>query len=307
MKLSVLDQVPLTDHVSERSAACISLNLAQAVDQLGYHRIWYAEHHRSASFACGAPEIMAALALERTTQVRVGTGGILLPLTTAEKASAVMQLLTDSHPGRVDIGVGRAAYEDPNYAARIRHLVRAASVSDGPLPPVWVLGAGGSSAPLAGQLGAGYVHGHFFNPRGGEAAMVDYAAASTHSGHAPQGVLAVRIITAATPTRVKELLDAVLLWRVRKDHGVDGPIPSFERARSHEWTESELSRARAREKGIVHGTPEAVRAQLVHLAQSHGVDEIMINTLTSDPRDRLAIYELLADAFTLKTPAASAG
>lgn len=137
--------------------------------------------------------------------------------------------------------------------------------------------------------------------------MVNYAAASTHSGHAPRGVLAVRVITAATSTRVKELLDAVLLWRVRKDHGVDGPVPSIERARAHEWTERELSRARAREKGIVHGTPEAVRTQLIDLAQSHGVDEFMINTLTSDPCDRLAIYELLADAFTLKAPAASAG
>lgn len=303
MRLSVLDQVPVTDHTpTPAGALASSLRLAQEVDTLGYHRIWFAEHHHSASFASSAPEMMAALALERTATIRVGTGGILLPLYQATKVIEVMGLLGQVHGDRVDTGVGRAALDDPAYAEKIHALVGALGAEHPAVPGepdgrVWVLGAGSSAAPLAGDLGAGYVHGHFFVPRGGEEATAAYREASTTTGHRPHTVLAVRTITAEDPARAQKLAEAMLLWRARKDLGYDGPIPSVGATAAHRWTDAERTRAKARSTAIITGTPDVVAQRLHDLAKGHGADEVMINTLTSDPDDRLSSYRLLAEQF----------
>lgn len=302
MRLSILDQVPLTEHTRTPADAIASgLHLAQESEDLGYHRIWYAEHHHSASFASPAPEVMTALALERTQRIRVGTGGILLPLYPVQKVVEVMSMLTQAHGDRVDTGVGRAALNDPDHGEKIAHLVHGLSTLHEPVldePPgrVWVLGAGGSTAPLAGDLGAGYVHGHFFVPHGGETAMAAYRdAAERH--HSPHTILAVRVITAETAERAQALAEAMLLWRARKDLGHDGPIPSSKTPVQHSWSEQERTRAKARAKAIIAGTPDQVHAELTALGAAHGADEIMINTLTSDPADRHASYRLLAEQF----------
>ncbi|GAB3623718.1 LLM class flavin-dependent oxidoreductase [Mariniluteicoccus endophyticus] len=304
MRLSILDQVPLTDHTPTRTeAVACGLRLAQEAEALGYHRIWFAEHHHSRSFASPAPEMMAALALERTRTIRVGTGGILLPLYPPQKVIEVMSLLAHAHGDRVDTGVGRAALDDPDYGEKIAALVRELGDLHPPVPGepegrVWVLGAGGSAAPLAGGLGAGYAHGHFFVPRGGEAATAAYRDAATAAGHRPHTVLAVRAITAETADRAQQLADAMLLWRARKDLGHDGPIPSAETTRSYQWSVAERTRATARSKAIITGTPDQVSETIAHLAHTHHADEVIINTLTSDPDDRHTSYRLLAEHLT---------
>ncbi|WP_404287826.1 LLM class flavin-dependent oxidoreductase [Glutamicibacter arilaitensis] len=302
MRLSILDQVPLTEHAPTRAAALSSgLDLAQDADALGYHRIWFAEHHNSQSFASAAPEMMTALALERTAKIRIGTGAILLPYYSAQKVTETMGLLAAVHPDRVDTGVGRASLSDPHYAAKVASLVHELDAShpasnSEPAGRVWVLGAGGSSAPLPGMLGAGYVHGHFLRPTGGEAATKAYREAAIASGHTPHTVLAVRFVTAETEEQARALAEALLLWRVRKDFGHDGPIPSTSTAARYQWSIQERSRAQERSQALIVGTPTKVRAELLDLADSHGADELMLNTLTSDPEDRLNAYRLLADA-----------
>ncbi len=301
MRLSILDQVPLTEHTPTQAEAVASgLRLAQDAEDLGYHRIWYAEHHHSRSFASPAPEMMTALALERTERIRVGTGGILLPLYPVSKVAEVMGMLGQVHGDRVDTGVGRAALDDPRYGEKVAHLVHTLdsqhrSVPGEPLGRVWVLGAGGSAAPLAGGLGAGYAHGHFFVPRGGESATAAYRDSASEHGHGAHTVLAVRVITAEAEERAQALGDAILLWRVRKDLGQDGPIPSAETTARHSWSDQERTRANARAKAIISGTPDRVHSELTALAMAHGAEEIMVNTLTSDPADRLASYRLLAE------------
>lgn len=301
MRLSILDQVPLTEHTPTRAAALSSgLTLAQDADALGYHRIWFAEHHNSQSFASAAPEIMTALALERTATIRVGTGAILLPYYSAQKVTETMGLLSAVHPDRVDTGVGRASHSDPNYAAKVASLVHELDAShpasgSEPAGRVWVLGAGGSSAPLPGTLGAGYVHGHFLRPTGGEAATSAYREAAVASGHTPHTVLAVRFVTAETEERAQALAEALLLWRVRKDFGHDGPIPSTATAARYQWSTAERARAQERSQALIVGTPAKVRTEILALADTHGADELMLNTLVSDPEDRLNAYRLLAE------------
>jgi alkanesulfonate monooxygenase SsuD/methylene tetrahydromethanopterin reductase-like flavin-dependent oxidoreductase (luciferase family) len=304
MILSVLDQVPVTEHTTADAAPRAGLELAREAERLGYHRIWFAEHHRSASFASPAPEIMAALAAERTTRIRVGTGGILLPLYQASKVAEVMALLAQVHGDRIDTGVGRAAVADPDYTAKIAALVQALGPrttgdDDEPAGRVWTLGAGGASAPDAGAMGAGYAHGHFFVPRGGEQAFAAYTAAAARNGHRPHTILAVRAVAAKSPEQAQGLAQAMALWRARKDLGTDGPIPSVESVRRHQWTDQERTRAKARAAAIISGTPEQVHAQLTALAQAHGAEEVMINTLTSDPAHRRTSYTLLAEHFAL--------
>ena len=301
MRLSILDQVPLTEHAPDSPAALTSgLALAQDADALGYHRIWFAEHHNSRSFASAAPEMMTALALERTSRIRVGTGAILLPYYPAQKVAETMGLLSAVHPNRVDTGLGRAALSDPNYAAKIAALVQEFGTNhpqpdSEPVGGVWVLGAGGSSAPLPGTLGAGYVHGHFLRPTGGEVATRAYQEAAAQSGHAAHTVLAVRFVTAETEERAQELAEALLLWRVRKDFGHDGPIPSTAGAGSYQWSAPERARAQERSQALIVGTPDKVCARLLALAESHRADELMLNTLVSNPKDRLNAHRLLAD------------
>lgn len=303
MRVSILDQVPLTEHAPTRAAALASgLDLAQDADALGFHRIWFAEHHHSQSFASAAPEIMTALALERTARIRIGTGAILLPYYSAQKVSEVMGLLATVHPDRVDTGLGRAALSDPDYPAKVEALVRGLDAHHEPsmtepVGRVWVLGAGGSSAPLPGTLGAGYVHGHFLRPSGGEAATAAYREAAIRSGHTPHTVLAVRFVTAETQERAHELAQSLLLWRVRKDLGNDGPVPSIATTARYQWSAQERARAQERSRALIVGTPAQVRAELLTLAEAHGADELMLNTLVSDPQDRLDAYRLLAESF----------
>lgn len=303
MRLSILDQVPLTEHAPTVPEALSSgLQLAQEAEDLGYHRIWFAEHHHSKSFASAAPEMMTALALERTSRIRVGTGAILLPYYRAQKVTEAMGLLAAVHPDRVDIGVGRAALSDPHYAQKIAALVHDLDAvhepSDTePAGRAWVLGAGGSTAPLPGTLGAGYVHGHFLRPSGGQPATRAYREAAANAGRTAHTVLAVRFATADTEDKAQALADALLLWRVRKDFGHDGPIPTTATAANHPWGTQERARAKERSQALIVGTPDKVRDQLLALAQAHGADELMLNTLVCDPADRLDAYRLLAQSF----------
>lgn len=303
--LSVLDQSPITDHLDRTDALQESLRLAERAEREGYRRIWYAEHHHSMSFASPAPETMTALALERTTRIRVGTGGILLPLYTPQKVAETMGLLQQVHGDRVDIGIGSAALHTNDFPHKVETLL--SRLPEGmpqtltePEHRVWVLGAGGTSAPLAANLGTGYVQGHFLSPSSTPRGMRAYwDGVGKRPGFA---VIAVRAVTADTAEKAQRLAAATALWRARKDLNFDSAIPSLDRAeRDREWSDEERARAVTREAGIIHGTPEDVRDQLLALAEQHRASEIMVNTLTSDPADRDASYTLLAEAFDQAT------
>jgi alkanesulfonate monooxygenase SsuD/methylene tetrahydromethanopterin reductase-like flavin-dependent oxidoreductase (luciferase family) len=301
MRLSILDQSPVTEHVARNQAVTHSLLLARQADDLGYHRIWFAEHHGSASFASGAPEIVTALALERTERIRIGTGGILLPLYQADKVVETTQLLRDTHGDRVDIGVGRAAIHGGDFEQKTAKLVAELDLSapepGEPSSRVWMLGSGGSTAPVAAQLNAGYVHGHFLSPGTSVSAMTAYR--DNHPAPNPglPAIAAVRAVTAEDATTAAQLAKAMLLWRVSKDLGRDLPIPSLETVAKHEWTCAERKQAKTRAASIMHGTPTQLRDRLCEFAAAHGLTEIMVNTLTSDPEHRRGSYALLAKAW----------
>jgi alkanesulfonate monooxygenase SsuD/methylene tetrahydromethanopterin reductase-like flavin-dependent oxidoreductase (luciferase family) len=294
--LSVLDQSPVPEGGTRADALRRTVELAVAVEALGYHRFWVAEHHGTAAFAGTAPEITTGAVLAATSSMRVGSGGVLLPRYAPAKVAEVFEVLEALHPGRVDLGVGRAGGPAHDFPRKVAEL--SARLPDG--PPLWLLGASPGSAELAAALGTAYCFAHFLSPGPGVAAMARYQAASH-----PRGALAVRVLVADTEAEARRLARALLLWRSRRDLGFDEPMPDPDRVAGHEWTDLERDRAAVNVHALVSGTPEQVRGELVEVARRHGVGELVVNTVTYDPADRLRSYRLLTEAMA-EAPAVAA-
>ncbi|MFP8960708.1 MsnO8 family LLM class oxidoreductase [Streptomyces nanhaiensis] len=319
-RLSVLDQSPVGEGFSHADALSSSVDLARLAEELGFARFWVAEHHGSPGFAGTAPEILAAVLLARTERITVGTGGVLLPRYTPGKVAEVFGVLASLYPGRVDMGLGRAGGPAEDYPERVLLLRRMLGMGGEGLglpgvapavpPRMWLLGAGLGSAHLAGRLGTDFAFAHFLNPGPATAALTAYRESVVPDGGGPApgaGVLAVRAVTAESEAEAEALAQSILLWRSRKDLGDDLPLPTPRAARNHRWTALEAERAAVRGRSLVWGTPDQVHARLVRLAEEHGVEEIMVNTLTCDPEDRLRSYRLLAEHAAAVPVEAAAG
>ncbi len=292
LKLSVLDQSPVSAGRSRAAAIENSLTLAVEMDRAGYQRYWFAEHHASPGFAGDTPEIMVALALERTARIRIGSGGVLLPRYPAAKVAETFTVLAAVHGARVDLGLGRAGGPAADYPTRVAELRdRLAPLTEENRPELWLLGAGTGSAVIATELGTGFAYGHFLSPEHAEAAFGHFH--TRRSG----GVLAVRAIVSDSESRAEELAASFLLWRARKDLGFDEPFPSVAEARAHTWTEGETARAERHRAQLFAGTPGQVTVGLHSLAQRLAVDELMINTPLADLTARIDSNLALAEAW----------
>ncbi|MFF3877252.1 MsnO8 family LLM class oxidoreductase [Streptomyces sp. NPDC001978] len=299
LRLSILDQSPIPDGATPADALCATLELARAADDLGYHRMWVAEHHHTAAFAGTAPEILVAELLNATQHLRIGSGGVLLPRYEPHKVAEVFRILATLHPGRVDLGIGRAgghAHDFPHKLTELTELLETPAPGYTP-PQLWLLGASPASAYTAVTLGVSYAFAHFLRPEPSVPALEIYNFRNTEA--TAHSALAVRAVVASTATKARELADTYLLWRSRRDLGHDEALPSPLIARAHRWTAQEKDHADHNSQALIAGTPSEVHDELVELSKIHGVDEIIVNTLTHDPTDRVLSYQLLAEAFHL--------
>src|SRR4051795_6382204 len=115
-RIGVLDQSPIPEGSTAGQALRNSLELAQLADGLGYHRYWVAEHHGTPGLACASPEVMIGLIARETSRLRVGSGGVMLPHYSPLKVAETFGMLSGLFPGRIDLGIGRAAGTDPTTA-----------------------------------------------------------------------------------------------------------------------------------------------------------------------------------------------
>src|SRR4051812_24136311 len=115
-RLSVLDQSPIPEGSTGGDALRNTIDLARLTDELGYHRYWVAEHHGTPGLACTSPEVMIGLIARETSRLRIGSGGIMLPHYSPLKVAETFSMLSGLLPGRIDIGIGRAAGTDPTTA-----------------------------------------------------------------------------------------------------------------------------------------------------------------------------------------------
>ncbi|TFD08968.1 MULTISPECIES: MsnO8 family LLM class oxidoreductase [unclassified Cryobacterium] len=305
VRLSILDQSPIAEGTTAAAAIRDTVRLGTVAAELGYERFWVAEHHDSPSFAGTAPEILALALLENTSGIRIGTGGVLLARYTPAKVAETFNILAALHPGRVDLGIGRAGDRDGSYPAKVVELHERLGLL--PHDPertdlrLWMLGAGRSTAPVAGAIGSGYAHAHFLNQESAQAALHAYRDSFLATVHRPEPepLLAVRVITAEHSSVVSGLREIALLWRSRKDLGDDSPFPAMNVSLAHRWSGHETTRRAANQSSIISGTPQDVRRQLEDLARLHGIDEIMVNSPIAGYADREASYALLAEAFAL--------
>ena len=327
MKLSILDVMPIVSGHSAGDALRGASELARLADRRGYTRLWYAEHHGMATIASTSPEILIAHAATVTDRVRVGAGGVMLPNHVPLRVVEQYRTLHALHPGRIDLGIGRAAGTDGLNARALRtapglqfgqllseviaferrgfpsaHPFSGITVTpDGvALPPIWMLGSSGGSARLAGELGLGYAFAGHFSPMPPAAATGSYATTFRPSDEFPEPriILALNVICADTQEAADEIALPVLFALTHIDPATRSPVMTPEEVRATGFT------GRPDELGpmarlLVAGTPGTVRERVEVLAQKAGTDEVMVMTLAHDPDARRHSYELLADIFEL--------
>ncbi len=325
MKLSVLDVLPVGSSSSPRQALNEAVSLARTAETAGYERLWYAEHHGMANIASTSPELLIAHVAPHTERIRLGAGGVMLPNHVPLRVVEQYRTLEALHPGRIDLGIGRAAGTDPLTAHALRsfsgdqfggmlaeliafdaarfppeHPFARISVTPGGvrLPPMWMLGSSGGSARIAGELGLGYAFAGHFSPMPAAMAVADYQRSFSPSAQfpAPRVILAVHALCAETQEEADELALAPRFVLAAIEQGRSAPVPTPAEVRASGFRPERDGRG-AMGRLLVAGTPAAVRGRLEELAEEAGADELMVMTLTHAQAPRLRSYELLAAAF----------
>lgn len=322
--LSVLDLAPVGEGSTAAASLAHTTALARRAEQLGFGRFWVAEHHNMPGIASSSPAVLIAHLAASTGGIRLGAGGVMLPNHSALAVAEQFGMLEALHPGRIDLGIGRAPGTDPRTAAALRRAPGGAEdfpeqLSDlfayfdgnhphitavpagGYRPAVWMLGSSDYSARAAGLLGLPFSFAHHFASQHTEAAVGVYRSSFRPSAELaqPYVTLGVPVICADTDEHAQWLAGSSALAMVRLRLGRPSVLPTPETAAAHEFTPMEADLARSWQAPLVSGDPERVRAGLVELADRTGADELMLTTMVHDPDERVRSFELVAKAFDL--------
>ena len=331
IKLGVLDQSPVRVGATYVDAISESVALAKATEKLGYSRYWLAEHHAADGFAGSAPEILVGHIAAATERIRVGSGGVMLSHYSPYKVAETFRVLELLHPGRIDLGIGRAPGSDrhtavalaygnqlgieyfPNKVLDLRaflsgekpvteslHGIRATPEPPGK-PDLWILGSSAESARMAAQFGIQFSFAQFINPYAGGEVSLTYRHEFVANNHLaePRTSVGVFVICAETEEEAKRLAKSRDLWRLRADQGRLAEIPSIEEAEAHDYSQAELAQIENNRIRYVVGDPTQVTQRLLELAAEHEAEELVLLTITPDYESRRKSYELLSDTFEL--------
>jgi luciferase family oxidoreductase group 1 len=336
IKLSVLDQSPVSDGFTPADALRNTIDLVRLADKLGYERYWIAEHHAIVTLASPAPEILIARLGAETSKIRIGSGGVLLPHYSPLKVAENFRMLHALYPDRIDLGIGRAPGGSGLEAFALRrdrtdrpqiddfeqqllellaflhhefpseHPFARIQVSpDMPgAPEVWLLGSSMWSSNLAAKLGIPYAFAHFISPEETSAAVQNYRSNFRPSKRlgAPRAIVALGAICADTEAEAKRLYTSTELHirRIRLQ-GKRLPVPTPEQAiaelGSIELGTDSVVRGTGEWPRYVVGAPEQVREELERLAIQLQIEEVMIIAVLHDYQARLRSYQLIAQAF----------
>lgn len=327
LPLSVLDLAPVGSGGSAAESVRRTVELAQLAERLGYVRHWFAEHHGMPSVASASPEVLIAHVAANTRTIHVGSGGVMLPNHAPLRVAEAFRTLAALHPGRIDLGIGRApgandlaakamrAFSGDNFPAMLGELLAwsgerplpaghpmqslRAMPGDAPLPPIWILGAGGSSARMAGVSGMGYAYASHFSPAPAAPAFAAYREAFVASAAfaRPHTILAVQAICADTDAEAERLALALDLAMVQIRQGRFSVLPSPDEAAAHRFSAAEREIVQQTRTLTIVGTPQAVRHQIEARAAECGADEVMVVSNLHGHAERLRGYELIAHAF----------
>jgi luciferase family oxidoreductase group 1 len=305
-----------------------TIDLARHAERLGYRRFWVAEHHNMPGIASSAPAVLIGHLADATGSIRVGSGGVMLPNHVSLVVAEQFGMLEALHPGRIDLGIGRAPGTDQVTAAALRRSPEGLSEDDFPdqlmdllgyftgrwpeghpfaqitavpgrgyLPAMWLLGSSGYSAQVAGLLGLPFAFAHHFSPANTLPALSLYRSHFRPSEvlDQPYAMVAAAVVCADTDERARWLAGSGALSFLKLRSGRPGPLPSPEEAAAYPYTELERAFVEDRQATQIIGAPETVRRGLTDLLTATSADELMLTTMVFDPADRLRSFELVAD------------
>lgn len=321
--LSVVDLMPSRDGESPSQTMADTLELARAAETAGYRRYWIAEHHNSEGLASSATVVVMAEVAAATERIRVGAGGIMLPNHAPYVVAEQFGTLEAFHPGRIDLGLGRApgtdpftsqalqrsaagAAEFPQEVAQVRAFlgpvapdqrVRALPGQNSNVP-VFILGSSTYGATLAAQLGLPYVFASHFAPDQLLVALDAYRSGFHPSAvlDRPHAILAAGAVVAETDERARRIFTAMqrrFLTLIRGRMQFLPPVEDIDAI----WSPAERQAVGSMLRESHVGSPTTVRAGLADLVERTQADELMLMTETWDLADRIRSYELLADTW----------
>ncbi|MER7864141.1 LLM class flavin-dependent oxidoreductase [Amycolatopsis japonica] len=299
--LSVLDTSPIVEGSTPREALLNTVDLARLAEDLGYHRYWVPEHHGMRGVASSAPAVLIAHLANATTRLRIGAGGVLLPnhppLVVAEQFGTLAAL----HPGRIDLGLGRAPGGSKAASAAVRpqrttdfgeqltelqHYlhppedadVKAIPVLGGNVPALWLLGRSPESAALAAERGLKYAFAHHLAP---EAPI-------------KADLVSVSVIAAEDDERAEWLAGSTRLKVLSRIRGTRIRLPSPEEAAAFPYTADDRAEIAKRSDAVLTGSPDTLAPKLQRILDETSSGEIMVTTPLYHHADRRRSYELVA-------------
>ncbi|KAA9381393.1 LLM class flavin-dependent oxidoreductase [Microbispora cellulosiformans] len=316
--VSVHDTAPVWRGDTAGDALRRSVDLAQAVEALGYRRHWVAEHHDTPALATSSPAVLAGSILAATSTIRVGSGAVLLPNHSPYVVAEQFGVLAGLHPGRVDLGLGRATGGSGRAAARmgdprgldfpsaLRELgeyftggsggVRAIPEPATP-PEIWLVGSSASSAAAAGRLGLPYVYAHAIVGAGAPEALEAYRRTFRPSAALPGPYAGVAVIAVAADSdeRAHRLATSFVYGQILM-RTVDPAtlLPTEEETAAHRFTPEEERFLRDRIGPQFVGSPERIAPRLGDLLRVTRADELFVLTQVPDHQARIRSYELVA-------------
>lgn len=330
LSLGVLDQCPVPQGSSATEALASVLALADAVEALGYRRIWLAEHHNTASLAGTSPEVLVAAVAARTSSIAVGSGGVLLSHYSPLKVAETFRVLDALFPGRIELGVGRAAGADPVAEAALAYrpgakgdeffaekVVDLLGFLDGRLeaghpyegvrampvdatvpsgPPVWILGSSSQGAGCAAYLGLPFAFAQFITADFGPQVVESYRRGFRPSTRldGARATVAVPVVCAPTDAEADRLARSADIWLLRRTEGERGPLLHPDEAGMVTISALEREKVAQTRRRMIVGSPETVESQLRGVAERFGVEDLLVLTVCHDPADRIRSFELVA-------------
>jgi luciferase family oxidoreductase group 1 len=317
--LSVLDLAPVVEGSDVATALRNSLDLAQHVEGWGYNRIWFAEHHNMPGIASAATSVLIAHVAAGTSTIRVGAGGIMLPNHSPLVIAEQFGTLGSLHPGRIDLGLGRAPGTDqatmlalrvhhpgsdtfPQDVQELRFLLgdpverqRIRAIPGmGTHVPIWILGSSLYGAQLAAALGLPYAFASHFAPDALLPALEVYRA--QFQGERPYAMVACNVICAESDDEARRLFTSQQQAWTNIIRGRRGQLPPpIDDIEAHWSPEEKAHVSRTLARSFV-GSPATVRAGLEAFVAETGADELIVATGVHDHAVRLRSYELLVSS-----------
>lgn len=332
MELSILDYAMIDEGKNAQQALDDTVRLAKLADKLNYKRFWITEHHNVPAFACSSPELLIMQLLGHTSQIKLGSGGVMLPHYSPYKVAENFRMLENFYPNRVDLGIGnnvgtpivkRAMDEDKadylDYKQSINDIrqyitnqtseQRFSSIIAQPQiphhPDMWLLAMSQRSAKMAAEQGMGFALGTFLLPN--ETAIQSSKLSiqtyrdnfqTTSLQMKPKVMITVFTIVTDTEEQAQHLQQALDVWLLGKENFSEFErFPSPETAASYQLSVRDRQRIQDTRASILAGTIDTVKSKLDKMIEDFSADEVLVVPLLPGIDNRCRTIELLAQAY----------